>query len=165
MTHLAKQLIDQFNTALGKVSSEEQLVVQRQVADLLLSSTAPYSERQVAIFNDVMNGLIERIDRPALLELIGRLAAADHAPSAVIGRLSSNEDITIAGPMLEQSKVLTDEDTSRLPRPRARPTSWPLPAARTSARSSPTPWSIAGMWTSRKRWSPMTAPASPSLDS
>ena len=110
MTHLAKQLIDQFNTALGKVSSEEQLVVQRQVADLLLSSTAPYSERQVAIFNDVMNGLIERIDRPALLELIGRLAAADHAPSAVIGRLSSNEDITIAGPMLEQSKVLTDED-------------------------------------------------------
>jgi len=110
MTPSAKQLIDQFNTALGKVSSAEQLAVQRQVADLLLSSTAPYSERQVAIFNDVMNGLIERIDRPALLELIGRLAAAENAPNAVIDHLSSNDDITVAGPMLEKSKVLTDEN-------------------------------------------------------
>jgi uncharacterized protein (DUF2336 family) len=109
MTSSAKQVIDQFNAALGKVSSAEQLDVQRQVADLLLSSTAPYSERQVAILNDVMNGLIERIDRPALLELIGRLAAAENAPSAVIGNLSSNDDITVAGPMLEKSKALSDE--------------------------------------------------------
>jgi uncharacterized protein (DUF2336 family) len=109
MTSSAKQVIDQFNAALGKVSSAEQLDVQRKVADLLLSSTAPYSERQVAILNDVMNGLIERIDRPALLELLGRLAAAENAPSAVIGNLSSNDDITVAGPMLEKSKVLSDE--------------------------------------------------------
>src|SRR5215470_3938667 len=109
MTSSAKQVIDQFNAALGKVSSAEQLDVQRKVADLLLSSTAPYSERQVAILNDVMNGLIERIDRPALLELIGRLAAAENAPSAVIGNLSSNDDITVAGPMLERSKALSDE--------------------------------------------------------
>jgi len=46
MTPLARKLIDQFNTALGRVSSAEQLNVQRQVADLLLRSKTQYSERQ-----------------------------------------------------------------------------------------------------------------------
>src|SRR5215470_17349250 len=97
MTSSAKQVIDQFNAALGKVSSAEQLDVQRKVADLLLSSTAPYSERQVAILNDVMNGLIERIDRPALLELIGRLAGAEDEPRDAIRNRPSSEENTAAG--------------------------------------------------------------------
>jgi uncharacterized protein (DUF2336 family) len=110
MTPLAKRLIDQFHDALGKVSSAEQLVVQRQLADLLLASNEPYSERQVAIFNDVIGCLVEKVDRQALLELTGRLAAADHAPNPVINHLSNNDDIAVAGQVLERSKVLTDEN-------------------------------------------------------
>jgi uncharacterized protein (DUF2336 family) len=110
MTPSAKRLIDQFHDALGKVSSAEQLAVQRQVADLLLASDQPYSERQVAIFNDVIGCLVEKVDRPALLELTGRLAAAEHAPNPVINHLSNNDDIAVAGQVLERSKVLTDEN-------------------------------------------------------
>jgi uncharacterized protein (DUF2336 family) len=110
MTPSAKRLIDQFHDALGKVSSAEQLAVQRQVADLLLASNEPYSERQVAIFNDVIGCLVEKVDRQALLELTGRLAAADHAPNPVINHLSNNDDIAVAGQVLERSKVLTDEN-------------------------------------------------------
>jgi uncharacterized protein (DUF2336 family) len=109
MTPLAKKLINQFNTALGKVSSVEQLHVQRQVADLLLRSKSKYSERQVAIFNDVIDCLVQNIDRSAVRELSGRLAAADHAPHSVIDRLSNNDDIAVAGPVLEKSKVISDE--------------------------------------------------------
>jgi len=109
MTPLARKLIDQFNTALGRVSSAEQLNVQRQVADLLLRSKTQYSERQVAIFNEVIDCLVQNIDRGAVRELSGRLAAADHAPHSVIDRLSSNDDIAVAGPLLEKSKVLSDE--------------------------------------------------------
>ena len=110
MTPSAKRLIDQFHDALGKVSSTEQLAVQRQVADLLLASNQPYSERQVAIFNDVIGCLVEKVDRQALLELTGRLAAADHAPNPVINHLSNNDDIAVAGQVLQKSKVLTDEN-------------------------------------------------------
>ena len=110
MTPQAKKLIDQFHSALGKVSSAEQLAVQRQVADLLLASNQPYSERQVAIFNDVIGCLVEQVDRPALLELTRRLAAAEHAPNPVINHLSNNDDIAVAGQVLERSKVLTDEN-------------------------------------------------------
>ena len=53
--------------------------------------------------------MIERIDRRALFELSGRLAAADKVPVDIIGRLSSSDDIAVAGPVLEKSNVLTDE--------------------------------------------------------
>jgi uncharacterized protein (DUF2336 family) len=109
MTPLAKKLIDQFNAALGRVSSVEHLDVQRQVADLLLRKKTQYSEHQVAIFNEVINCLVQNIDRRAVRELSGRLAAADHAPHSVIDRLSNNDDIAVAGPLLEKSKVLSDE--------------------------------------------------------
>jgi uncharacterized protein (DUF2336 family) len=116
MTPSAKRLIDQFHAALGKVSSAEQLAAQRQVADLLLASNQPYSERQVAIFNDVIGCLVEKVDRQALLELTGRLAAADNAPNPVINHLSNNDDIAVAGQVLEKSKVLTDENLVEIAR-------------------------------------------------
>jgi uncharacterized protein (DUF2336 family) len=116
MTPQAKKLIDQFHSALGKVSSAEQLAVQRQVADLLLASNQPYSERQVAIFNDVIGSLVQQVDRQALLELTGRLATADNAPNPVINHLSNNDDIAVAGQVLERSKVLTDENLIEIAR-------------------------------------------------
>ena len=110
MTPLAKSLIDQFHAALGKVSSAEQLAVQRQVADLLLATKQQYSDRQVAIFNDVIGCLIEKVDRQALVELTGRLAAADHAPIPSSTACRTIDDIAVAGVVLEHSNVLTDEN-------------------------------------------------------
>jgi uncharacterized protein (DUF2336 family) len=110
MTPDAKLLIAQFDAALGRVPISQHLGIQRQVTDLFLGCASSYSERQAAILNGVMGRLIERIDRRALLELSGRLAAVDNAPANVIGRLSNDNDIAIAGPVLEKSNVLTDEN-------------------------------------------------------
>jgi uncharacterized protein (DUF2336 family) len=107
-------LIAQFDAALGKLPSSQHLLVQRQVTDLFLSCSAFYNERQAAILNGLMGRLIERVDRRALLDLSGRLAAVDNAPANVIGRLSSDNDIAIAGPVLEKSKVLTDENLAAI---------------------------------------------------
>jgi uncharacterized protein (DUF2336 family) len=108
MTPHATLVIAQFDEALGKVSSAERLAVQREMTDLFLA--ASYTEGQVAIFNAVMSRLIERIDRRGLLEMSGRLAAIDYAPAHVIVRLSTSDDIAVAGPVLEKSNVLTDDD-------------------------------------------------------
>ena len=110
MTPDAKLLIAQFDVALGKLPSTQHLAIQRQVTDLFLGCAGCYSERHAAIFNGVMGRLVERVDRRALLELSGRLAAVDNAPANVIGRLSNDNDIAIAGPVLEKSNVLTDEN-------------------------------------------------------
>jgi uncharacterized protein (DUF2336 family) len=110
MTADAKLLIAQFDAALGRLPSSQHLLIQRQVTDLFLGCAAFYSERHAAIFNGVMGRMIERIDRRGLLELSSRLAAVDNAPANVIGRLSNDNDIAIAGLVLEKSNVLTDEN-------------------------------------------------------
>jgi uncharacterized protein (DUF2336 family) len=109
MTPYAESLIVQFGVALSKSARAEHLAIQRQVTDLFLGGGQSYSDRQIAIFNDLMSRLIERIDRRALLEMSGRLAAVDHVPADVVGRLSSSDDIAVAGPVLEKSNQLTDE--------------------------------------------------------
>ena len=109
MTPTAKLLIDQFDAALSRVPSAQHLAIQRQVTDLFLGGADPYSDRQIAIFNELIGRLIERIDRRALFELSGRLAAVDKVPVDIIGRLSSSDDIAVAGPVLEKSSLLTDE--------------------------------------------------------
>jgi uncharacterized protein (DUF2336 family) len=110
MTPDAKLLIAQFDAALGRVPISQHVGIQRQVTDILLGCAPSYSERQAAILNGVMGRLVERIDRRALLELSGRLASVDNAPASVIGRLSNDNDIAIAGPVLERSNVVTDEN-------------------------------------------------------
>ena len=105
----AEELIAQFDTALARVSGAEQLAIQRQMTDLFLGGAGTYSPRQIAIFDGVMGRLIERSDRRGLLEFTGRLAMVDTAPALVMGRLSMNDDIAVAGPVLEKSNALTDE--------------------------------------------------------
>jgi uncharacterized protein (DUF2336 family) len=110
MTPQAELLIDQFAAALRKVPSAERLAIQREMTDLFLGGATSYSKRQVDIFDGVMGRLIELVDRRGLLEFSGRLATIDQAPSLVIVRLSMSDDIGVAGPVLEKSKVLTDEN-------------------------------------------------------
>jgi uncharacterized protein (DUF2336 family) len=109
MTPDAKLLIEQFDTALTRVPTAEHLAIQRKVTDLFLGGVHSYSDRQIAIFNDLMSSLIERVDRRALLEMSGRLAAVDQVPADVVGRLSWSDDIAVAGPVLEKSNRLTDD--------------------------------------------------------
>jgi uncharacterized protein (DUF2336 family) len=114
MTPDVKLLIAQFDAALGKLPSAQHFVIQRQITDLFLSCSAFYNERQADILNGLMGRLIDRVDRRALLDLSSRLAAVDNAPANVIGRLSNDNDIAIAGPVLEKSKVLTDENLAAI---------------------------------------------------
>lgn len=80
------------------------------MTDLFLRGAEALPDEHVIIFDDVMCYLIEKIERDALIELSGRLAPIDNAPTKVVGRLSRHDDIMISGPVLEQSKALTDAD-------------------------------------------------------
>jgi uncharacterized protein (DUF2336 family) len=82
----------------------------QQITDWFLQGASTLSEEHVAIFDDVMGRLIERIEHEALVELSERLAPIGNAPAGVIGTLSRNDDIAVSGPVLEQSPLLTDPD-------------------------------------------------------
>lgn len=95
-----------FNRGAGSHCSD----VLRRVTDLFLLGTESLADEHVVIFDDVMSYLIEKVQREALIELSGRLAPVSKAPIKVIGQLSRDDDIRVAGPVLEKSQVLTDAD-------------------------------------------------------
>jgi uncharacterized protein (DUF2336 family) len=115
MSPNAESLITQFGLALGRLSSADQLAIQSQMIDFFLAGRG-YSERQLAVFIGVMCALIDGLDRRALLDLSDRLATLDTAPNDVVFRLSMNDDIAVAGPVLEKSNALTDENLVEIAR-------------------------------------------------
>src|SRR5262245_33940121 len=52
----------------------------QQITDWFLQGSSTLSDEHVAIFDDVMGRLIERIEGEALIELSERLAPVDNAP-------------------------------------------------------------------------------------
>ncbi|MCC6779254.1 MAG: DUF2336 domain-containing protein [Hyphomicrobiales bacterium] len=119
MTPRAQAVIAQFDAALSKASGTERQSVQREVTGLFVEGAASYSENQVAIFDHLMKHLIERTDRAGLLELSRCLADVDNAPAEVVYRLSSENDIAVAGPILERSNALSDDQLLGIARERS----------------------------------------------
>jgi uncharacterized protein (DUF2336 family) len=102
--------MDQLDAALARAPAAQHVAILRDFTALFLQGAASYSDRQLEIFNGVMGRLIGKTDRSALLDISRQLATIGNAPASVICQLSRNDDIAIAGPVLEKSTVLTDEN-------------------------------------------------------
>jgi uncharacterized protein (DUF2336 family) len=110
MTSAAQPLITELDSVLSRTPAAWRSTTLRRLTDLFLVDAESYTHDQVAIFDDVISHLIEKIDRSTLVELSNRLAQVKHAPLKVVGTLARNADMSIAGPLLEKSSVLTDAD-------------------------------------------------------
>ena len=67
-----------------------------------------YSDDQIAVFDDVIIRLLDNTDRRALADLSKRLAELRRAPAKVVATLARHTDISVAGPVLEKSNILSD---------------------------------------------------------
>ena len=110
MTADAQSLLIEIDAVLGKVSDQRHLLMLRQMTELFLAHAGSCTEEQVAIFDAVIARLSRDIGRHGQAELASRLAAMEDAPTDTIGQLSNSDDIAVAGPVLERSNVLTDDD-------------------------------------------------------
>lgn len=109
MTTATQSLILELDAALSKASNFRQLQILRRVTDLFILGADSYSEDQVAIFDDVITRLIEKMDQRSLGELSARLADVAKPPLGVVAQLSGSDNIAISGPALEKSEGLSDE--------------------------------------------------------
>jgi uncharacterized protein (DUF2336 family) len=110
-------IIDEVESALRTGSAEKGLATARRVTDLFLSSAGSFDDEQIALFDDVLDRLIGTIElraiadmgaRVALAEISAQLAPIAQAPPSVIRRLANNDEIRIAGPVLQESARLDD---------------------------------------------------------
>jgi len=108
MTQQAEALLDELDDTLSRVTGSRRLSMLRQMTDLFLAGASTYSEELASLFDAIIKRLSEGVESKALVELSQRLATADTAAADTVARLSSSDDINVAGPVLEKSPTLTD---------------------------------------------------------
>jgi uncharacterized protein (DUF2336 family) len=108
MNPQAQSLLSELDATLTKVPRSRHQAMLRQLTDLFVAGSPTYSQEHLSVFEAVFRRLTEGIEPRALVELSGRLAPFDSAPADIITRLCSDDDIAVAGPVLEKSNVLSD---------------------------------------------------------
>ncbi len=103
-------LISELEDAIKSGPMDRRVETLRRVTDLFLTGADRFSDEQIAVFDDVLGHLIDRIETKALAELSRCLAPIERAPAEIIRRLAHADAITVAAPVLAQSGRLTAND-------------------------------------------------------
>jgi uncharacterized protein (DUF2336 family) len=112
----ADTLIAELEESIRTGSASQRTQMLRKVTDAFLADADRLNDRQVDVFDDVLIRLIERIETRALAELSTRLAPIHNAPNEVIQNLARNDEIAVAGPVLMQSRRLSNADLVEIAR-------------------------------------------------
>jgi uncharacterized protein (DUF2336 family) len=103
-------LLAELEAAVTTGTPEKRVETLRRITGLFLGKADQLNEQQIGVFDDVLVHLVQRIESKALVQLSKSLAPVDNAPIETIRCLSLNDDIAVAGPVLIQSKRLSESD-------------------------------------------------------
>jgi uncharacterized protein (DUF2336 family) len=103
-------LIPELEDVLAHGSAERRVLTLQRITTLFLAGADRFTEDHVRVFDDVLGRLIAEIEAKARAELANRLAPVRNAPVQVVRRLATDDDISVAGPVLVQSRRLGDAD-------------------------------------------------------
>jgi len=93
----------------NETSSDKRRQVLNRVADLFVITNEQQSQDDVQAFGTVMDRIAYELEVEARAELSERLCEIDKAPHDLVRKLAA-DDISVARPVLERSRVLTDDD-------------------------------------------------------
>src|SRR5437660_1052953 len=103
-------LIGELETALQSGSTSRRTEMLRRVTDYFFSRVDQLSPDHLALFDEVMTKAVVYIEGKVRAELSARLAPIAGAPEGIVRSLAKDDDIEVAGPVLEQSERLTERD-------------------------------------------------------
>ncbi len=89
-------------------NSEQRRELLRQVTDMFFATSGGRSEREDALFDDVMRTVAADMQDGVLTELSKRFADADDAPRQLLIDLA-NHALPVAEPLLQRSKLLSED--------------------------------------------------------
>src|SRR5882757_5505954 len=98
--------------------SEQRRDLLREVTDLFFQTSGNRNERETALFDDVLRTVAAEMQEGVLIELAHRFAEAKDAPLQLLRDLA-NHSLPIASPILEKSKLLSDDDLISVVRERS----------------------------------------------
>jgi uncharacterized protein (DUF2336 family) len=98
-------LLPELEDVVQHGSAEKRAETLRRITSLFLDGASSFRDNHVALFDDVIGYLIEEIEAKALAELARRIAPVPNAPAGVVNKLANNDDIEVAGPVLQQARL------------------------------------------------------------
>ena len=102
--------IDEIEAGLSSGNVKRRLTLLQRVTDLFVAGSRRYSDAEIALFDDVLMGLVVEIEIEARKRLAERIATLPDAPPKTIRRLAFDDAIAVAGPVLAASPRLSDAD-------------------------------------------------------
>jgi uncharacterized protein (DUF2336 family) len=103
-----RKLLSEVEDAMASGSATRRGKIVRHVTDLFVVGSAQCSDREIELFDDVLIRLAVEIEVSARALLAVRLAPIENAPPRIIRALAFDDEIDVAGPVLEQSARLDD---------------------------------------------------------
>jgi uncharacterized protein (DUF2336 family) len=107
MTH-THRLLSEVEEAMASGSPTRRGKIVRHITDLFIVGAAQCAEQEIALFDDVLTRLAVEIEVSARALLAVRLAPIGNAPPRIMRALAFDDEIDVAGPVLEQSERLDD---------------------------------------------------------
>src|SRR6202795_1242428 len=99
-----KTFLRGLDDAIQRGTPESRMRALRHTTDLMMAGR--YSEDEIWTFGEVIGRLADEIEVAARAELARQLADFDNAPANIINKLAFDDDIEVAGPVLQGSERL-----------------------------------------------------------
>src|ERR1700730_9622701 len=99
-------LLTALDNVVQRGSPDRRAEMLQRVTSLFVEGADRFNDEHVALFDDVISRLIVEIEAKARAELSVRLASIGNAPPEVVRRLALDENISVAGPVLQHSPCL-----------------------------------------------------------
>jgi uncharacterized protein (DUF2336 family) len=99
-----KTFLTGLDDAIQRGTPESRMRALRHTTDLMMAGR--YSDDEIWTFGEVIGRLADEIEVAARAELARQLADFDNAPANIINKLAFDDDIEVAGPVLQGSERL-----------------------------------------------------------
>ena len=109
-------LLPELDQVLERGSASRRAEALLGIGTLFCETAARLNSEQIDLFGQLFERLLDRVDRTARIELSRLLAPTANAPADVVRRLAMDDDIAVAGPLLEHCRRLEGADLANIAR-------------------------------------------------
>lgn len=106
----ARSLIPELEEAIQRGTRDRRADALERITALFLDGADSYTDAHVEVFDEVFGLLIQEIETKARARLANVIAPVGNAPVKLIRTLAADDDIAVAGPVLQHAPRLGDSD-------------------------------------------------------
>ncbi len=104
----ALSLLPELDDIVKNGTAEKRAEAIERIASLFLQGAAHFETQHVALFDDILVGLVPAAGIATRAALAERLSSLTNAPPTLVRQLARESEIRIAGPLLSRSPLLDD---------------------------------------------------------